>query len=131
MIDTGFILQALNGILAPVTVCCLLVFARYFYYNRHQTYQELRPVIAMMALCAADAILRIPVFFFQVRKNMDIDTTFEMEMSYIVGRCLALIAFLCVIRVFSPYRWGVWSWVVPLIASGFISLGSLAYVYWR
>src|SRR3954463_15521579 len=107
--DTTNVLQVLNGTLATVVVCAFFVFARYMFNNRHSSYEDLRPAIAMMSLCAAEGILRFPVFILRVLINAGYPLDQYMNIAYSVGGFVVTVGFLCIIRVFSPEKWGFWS----------------------
>jgi len=131
MYDTGLVLQALNGMLAPTALWAFFVFVRYLYRNQGLQYSELRPAIAIMSMCAAESVLRLPVFVLRIGQNSGQDWMEYINQSYIVGGFGVFVAFLCIIRVFSPEKWGVWSWLVPMLISVVVTIASFLYVIWR
>ena len=128
--DTNYVLQALNGVLTPVTLWAMFIFTRYLWLNRALGYFELRAAIALCTLSLGEFIFRGSIFLARTLESLDIDAPY-MNIFYVAGAICVLVAFLCKIRVFSPQRWGHKSWVLPLIMSIIITTTSLVYVLRR
>lgn len=122
--------QIINGYLAVIGLCCFVIFLRYLYENCHLGYRELRPAIAFLVVWAGNAILRGPIFYQRTRANMGLESV-EPTYALFIGGSLLIMGFLCCIRVFSPVKWGHWSWILSLLLSTIIVIGSVALVYWR
>lgn len=124
--NQSLILQGMNAELAMLALCSLLIFAHYIYKNLTFGYEFLRAAIALTVLCAGEVLLRAPLWYARQSANMGYPTNVPDD-SVIGGSIILIIAFLCVIRVFSPMRWGNNSWIAALFFSTFATLLSIWY----
>lgn len=114
-----------NGTLTILLMCATFVFVRYLWKNRSAGYEELRPLIAILVLIVGGLINRWVLWIFQVMKSHEYDMDrMYLSMIYIFSGLVFAAGILCVLRVFSPNRWGHKNWFVPLI----ISLGGAAII---
>lgn len=129
--DRSIVLQVINGYVAVTVAYCTFIFARYFVNNWRLGYFELRAAIAILTLCAFEVILRAPQFIARTLANMGY-VVGQPNVTLIIGGIGVEAAFLCFCRVFSPQKWGIWSWVVPFVLSTVVVAISLFLVYdWR
>lgn len=125
----SLLLLVLNGYLATLAACALIIFVHYLYKNYHEGYVQMRPAIALTVLWIGDFVLRAPLFW--VRAHIEAGyLRHPPNLALILGGFISIVAFLCVIRVFSPMHWGNKSWVAALILSTAVVLGSLDLIFY-
>lgn len=125
--DKSVILQAINGYLAVTAIFGAVIFWRYIYYNRRIGYKELRPAIALFAMFVGETVLRLPQFFARTIANAGVHVD-QPNITLMLGGAIVEVAFLCIVRVFSPEKWGYWSWLSTFIVSTATVAVSLLFV---
>lgn len=126
--DDSIYLMAVNGYLSVLATCALFIFIRYIWIQRHEGYVFLRAAIALCVLWIGEMWLRIPTFYVRMMESSGAPTDFP-NTTFTIGGVLVAIAFLCCIRVFSPNKWGYWSWLGSLAFSSLVVGASLLYVH--
>ena len=122
-------LQIINGSIATLAFCLIIVFVNYIYVYRNEGYVFLRPAIAFLTLWTGVFTLRFPIFIARTRFNAG-DPLQEVPWNSItVGSFITIIAFFCTIRVFSPREWRHWSWLGSLLLMIAVTGLSLLYVF--
>lgn len=128
--NKSIVLQILNGYLAVTALCGAFIFLRYLVDQCHLGYKELRPAIAILCMWMGEIILRSPIWWQRTLANAGFNSA-EPVLELLIGGFVVEVAFLCMIRVFSPEAWRYWSWLGTLIISTVVVLASIIYVYWR
>jgi hypothetical protein len=105
-IHSEFISQALefiNGSFALLCFCACVIFGRYLWIERHRSYYELAPVIAVLGWAGGDFIARFGAYGLRFIGNNQIDLNKWYPFSILViGSILGTWGVLCVVKVFSP-----------------------------
>lgn len=126
--DKSIVLQILNGFISVFAACGTYIFVRYLYKHKKEGYtKRVQAGLAILCLCVGTVTLRGPVFIVRTLTNSGMHLP-EPILIYIFGGILIGIAFLCVIRVFSPTEWGNKPWIIALISGTFIVTLSLLFV---
>jgi uncharacterized membrane-anchored protein len=125
--DKSVVLQAINGYLAVTAIFGAVIFWRYIYYNRHIGYKELRPAIAILVMFLGEVVLRLPQFFARTIVNAGVHID-QPSITLMLGGAVVEVAFLCIVRVFSPEKWGYWSWLTTFLTSSLVVAISLMFV---
>lgn len=119
-------LQILNGFLATTAICGAFVFLRYLWIAHNESYNELRPVIALLCVWIGVTVLRSPTFIQLTMANANLPTNEYISIVFI-GGIIEEVAFLCCIRVFAPREWGHWSWIATLTIATMVTTASILF----
>jgi hypothetical protein len=113
-------LELMNGVFCLLGLCATFIFGRYLWIHRKQEYCELEPVIAVLVLSVGLFIARGGIWGLRFIKNDHIPATpWVLFGASVIGSGIAAIGILCMIRVFSPTKWGLY----PVIVSATIAFG--------
>lgn len=125
----AILMQIVNGYVAVTSFIGALVFLRYLYKNRHLGYPSLRPAIAIFAVFVGGTILWAYTFQYRILLNDGVKVQYPV-VGVLIASSIIEIAFLCMIRVFSPDHWGYKTWLGTLILSTIVVALSFVYVTW-
>lgn len=117
-------LEAINGYLLVEFVVILYLFFRYiaqgiYTYGWEQGRRQRAAAIGVFTLILGDAIIRLSVWLWRHHVNTTGNISAPAEAWVTVGTTIgvvvAAIGGACVIRYFSPTRWGEWPWILSMV----------------
>lgn len=128
--NRSLVLMALNGFLTVLSMSTFCLFIFYLKNNMKEGYVFLRPAIALTVLWVGDAFYKGPLWYTRQLINIGIPMEVPDE-TVIIGGSITIVAYLCVIRVFSPARWGHKSWIYAFLFASIFTATSLGFTYWE
>lgn len=114
-------LEAMNGFLLVDLLAIVWLFFRYiaqgFYeYGWHSGRRQRAAAIGVFTLILGDFIIRLSVWTWRhvINTSGSIDRDLEAILNFgtTFGVAVAAIGGACIIRYFSPARWGEWPWIL-------------------
>lgn len=123
-------LFATDAYLLTLDVLAFALFLHYIYQHRAEGYTWLRPAIALLVLWFGDAVLRGPNWYARLLISIGVQVD-QPDTWMIIGGSIKAIAYLCIIKVFSPTRWGRKSWVIAFLLATLFTAMSLSFTYWE
>lgn len=127
---SSYSLMALNAHLTVLACCAFALFIYYIWQNKLEGYEFLRAAIALLVLWIGDIFLRGPIWFTRQLVNIGVPTQPSETWLYLGGG-ITVLAYLCIIRVFSPKRWGHRVWIISFMLANAFTAASLLFTYWE